>query len=273
MSTNGRSLVGEGARTPTRHSQPARGHRIAVLGAELALAILVGVLAAWLVWTVGFGSYQTGISGPVASAEARSDRSGPSYAQGSAALLFAARGAPEAARIELLPESRLGYALFGVRTGTRPEAGSAIIEAGAGGQRSYAAGSELQDGVTLEAVHDDRVVLRRQGAREVVFLSERARARRNEPAEPLQAVTLAGVSLTPQPLASGGEGLRIESAPPALATLGLQAGDIIATIDGEPITPARITALGQQLADGALPASLSLERNGERLSLQTRPMP
>lgn len=273
MSTTGRSVVGEGA----RHSAGPRGAGAAlpalVLMAELTGAALAGAAAAALIWTMLFGSYQTDIPGPASTSRDAASGMARPVAGGSAAQLFAPRLQPFVGQVETLPESRLGYALFGVRAGTRPETGSAIIEAGAGGQRSYAVGSELQDGVTLEAVHDDRVVLRRQGAREVLFLTERARARRNEPAEPLQAVTLAGVSLTPQPLASGGEGLRIESAPPALATLGLQAGDIIATIDGELITPARISALGQQLADGALPASLSLERNGERLSLQTRPMP
>ncbi|WP_371393716.1 type II secretion system protein N [Glycocaulis abyssi] len=269
----GRSLVGEGARHSSGPNGSVSGLPALVLVAELAGAALTGAAAAALMWTILFGSYQTNI--PASASTPGETASGVMRpeARGSAAQLFRPRLQPAAGQVEMLPESRLGYALFGVRTGTRPETGSAIIEAGAGGQRSYAVGSELQDGVTLEAVHDDRVVLRRQGTREVLFLTERARARRNEPAEPLQAVTLAGVSLTPQPLTSGGEGLRIESAPPALAALGLQAGDTIATIDGEPVTAARISALGQQLAGGALPASLSLERNGERLSLQTRPMP
>ncbi|HCY54525.1 MAG TPA: hypothetical protein DF715_03010, partial [Oceanicaulis sp.] len=93
------------------------------------------------------------------------------------------------------------------------------------------------------------------------------------PAEPLQPVALAGVQLAPHPLQSGGEGLRIETVPPALAALGLQSGDIIATVDGETLTPERVSALSARLADGFLPASLSLERAGERLSLQTRSAP
>lgn len=244
-----------------------------VLALELALVALAGALAASLVWTLVYGSYTTVLPSPSDNTAMRGAGRAEGVAPGSAAGLFRAGAVSVRQNVEILPETRLGFSLFGVRTGATPQDGSAIIEAGAGGQRSYGVGTDLQDGVRLEAVHNDRVVISRNGSREVLYLTERARARRTAPAEPLQPVTLAGVQLAPHPLQSGGEGLRIETVPPALAALGLQSGDIIATVDGETLTPERVSALSARLADGFLPASLSLERAGERLSLQTRSAP
>ncbi|MGY6663271.1 MAG: type II secretion system protein N [Glycocaulis sp.] len=273
MTSSGRSQMDHGARFQRLPGLSRRVVSTLVFATELALVVLAGALLASLVWTFLYGSYTTALPAPSAAIDARSSQSAARMTSASATGLFRQAGRSAAPSVEILPESRLGFALFGVRTGATPQEGSAIIEAGAAGQRSYRAGSALQDGVTLDAVHSDRVVISRNGSREVLYLSERARTRRTVPAEPLQAVALAGISLSPHPLQSGGEGLRIDNIPPALSALGLQPGDIIASVEGEALSPERVSALSAGLADGTLPASLQFERGGERLSLQTRSNP
>jgi len=273
MSTTGRNSEGNRANTfiPGLAAWPLAG--LAISAIELVLAVLAGVLAASLMWVLLFGSYQL----PLPAARAFDDGPAASTANrpisGSPDGLFGPRAASPGLRVETLPESRLGFALFGVRTASHPEAGSAIIEVGAGGQRSFAAGTEIQPDVSLAEVYSDRVVLDRLGTREVIYLTERARARRSADTGPLAPVTIAGISLTPHPLASGEEGLQVETASGPLSALGIRTGDIIASIDGQPLSAALISSLASAMEQGDLPASLTLERDGERLTLQTRQTP
>lgn len=273
MSTTGRDSEGNGANTfePGLAAWPLPG--LAIAAVELVLALLAGVLAASLMWVLLFGSYQTPLPAGQAFDDRRAASAGNRPVSGSPARLFGQRASAPDVRVETLPESRLGFALFGVRTSTQPEAGSAIIEVGAGGQRSFAAGTEIQPGVTLAEVYEDRVVLDRRGAREVIYLTERARARQRADNGPLAPAVIAGVSLTPRPLASGGEGLQVETASGPLSALGIRPGDIIASIDGQPLSGGLIRSLADSIEQGDLPASLTLERDGERLTLQTRQNP
>ncbi|MBI1263558.1 MAG: hypothetical protein GC187_02350 [Alphaproteobacteria bacterium] len=272
MIVPGRSLNRPAARSEGSRAQGWPAGRLIIAGVEVVLVALAGVLAAALGWTVIFGSYTTPLPNLAASAAPGLVRPDPIAATGSAANLFARAGAP-ATQIEVLPESRLGFALYGVRTASDPRAGSAIIEAGAGGQRSIPAGAEVQSGITLDEVHADRVVLNRRGVREVVYLTDRARRQAASAAADLAPVAIAGVALSPQPLASGGQGLRVDGDPGPLGALGIRTGDVIASIDGQPLTAALAVNLSNRMAQGALPSSLTLERDGERVTLQTRPNP
>lgn len=270
MSSPERSLARQAAISHGRSARVLPFRSLIIAGIETVLVILTGVLAALLVWTVLFGSYRTPLLAPAAFNLPAADRNASAVPPGSAAGLFA-RGSAAVVQIETLPESRLGFALFGVRTASDPGAGSAILEAGAGGQRSIPAGQELQPGITLEEVHADRVVLNRRGAREVVYLTERAR--QQAASTVLTPVTIAGVTLTPQALASGGQGLKVEGAPGPLGTLGIRTDDIVASIDGQALSAPLIASLASRMAQGEMPASVTLERDGERLTLQTRPNP
>lgn len=273
MSSRERSLDGKAAILQGRGTHVPPASNLVVYGTEALLAVLVGVLAASLVWTLLFGSYRTPLPAADPSGIPAADGTGRATSPLSAAVLFAPGSRASAVQVETLPESRLGFALFGVRTASDPGAGSAILEAGAGGQRSIAAGTEIQAGVTLAEVYADRVVLDRRGAREVIYLTERARARQRADAGALAPVTIAGVSLTPRPLPSGGEGLQVDTAPGPLAALGIRAGDIIASVDGQPLSGTLVTSLAVRLEQGELPSSLTLDRDGERLTLQTRSNP
>lgn len=271
MSSPERSLARQAAISHGGSTRVWPFRSLIIAGIEIALVILTGILAALLVWTLLSGSYRTPLPALAAFNLPAADRNAGAAPAGSAAGLFARGSAAAIVQIETLPESRLGFALFGVRTASDPQAGSAIIEAGAGGQRSIPAGQELQPGITLEEVHADRVVLNRRGAREVVYLTERAR--QQAASSVLAPVTIAGVTLIPQALTSGGQGLKVDGAPGPLGTLGIRTDDIIASIDGQALSAPLIASLASRMAQGEMPASLTLERDGERLTLQTRPNP
>lgn len=273
MGRFGQNRNGQRVISQTASGRAGSLHAIAVRAAELTFALLIGLLAANLLWTLIAGSYRTHLDvAQEATDDARRSATPPAI-QGSAAGLLGARASAPSQPVETLPESQLGFSLFGVRTGSAPDEGSAIIEVGANGQRSFAAGSELQPGVVLDEVHPDRVVLNRRGAREVIYLTERARTRQQAAAGGLSPVTLAGLSFVPMALQSGGEGLQLRSEPGPLGALGLQTGDIIASIEGEPVSDALAASLSARLANGEMPSSLTLERDGARLTLQTRPNP
>lgn len=68
------------------------------------------------------------------------------------------------------PETLLDLDLFGVRLAAEEARRSAIIRTPDLRQEAYAVGQEVVPGVTLAAVHQDRVTLLRGGARESLYL-------------------------------------------------------------------------------------------------------
>ena len=68
-----------------------------------------------------------------------------------------------------LPETTLALQLRGAFTASDPKQASAIIETSDKTARHYTVGSQVQGGLTLHAVHHDRVVLSNSGILETLY--------------------------------------------------------------------------------------------------------
>lgn len=257
-----------------------RWHGIGVAAAELAAVCTLAWLAARLVWFVLYGAVDDpGIAARPVAAIDRADRPADA-ASGLAADLFRDRRAASAAPdVDRLPQTQLNLVLYGARTGRGPSSGSAIVEAGAAGQRSIPAGAEIIDGVVLEAVYETHVVINRRGVREALYLREDAR-----PASPGQdRAALPAPAGNPAPAASPASmdglraqiengrfaGLRVEDdpVPEHLAALGLRAGDIVVAIDGRSLAGAGAADFAAAFPDRSI-STLTVRRSGETLTLE-----
>lgn len=69
---------------------------------------------------------------------------------------------------EIAPETRLNLTLHGVYVGVVPEQSAAIIGQKAADQKYYSVGGQVMNGVLLKEVHQDHVVLSRNGKSEIL---------------------------------------------------------------------------------------------------------
>lgn len=247
---------------------------VAIAAECLALAVLAFLVAKAL-WFIAYGAYAE----PFDFAEpdtqpALRDARLQSVSHSFEGLFSGAGDSAATTDLDMLPETRLQLRLFGVRTGADPETGTAIIEAGANGQRTYAVGQEITGEAVLAAVHADRIVIRRSGVREVLFLreeSERMAAAVRTPAAAVNPDTLiADLSLQPYFESGNLTGFRANAADtaPAMLALGLERGDIILEINGRAMpqdaeAAARLLPQLQQ----ATSLQLTVRREGERVTL------
>ncbi len=245
--------------------------RVVVIAVEILVLSLLAFLLARAIWFIAYGAYAEPFdfaepeAAPAAS-EARLTVSAHSFA----GLFSGRRDAQPDDDLDALPETNLGLRLFGVRTGADPETGTAIIEAGANGQRTYAVGQAITNDAELAAVHADRIVIRRAGVREVLFLREEAeRATATRPAASVNPETLI-TDLALQPYFEAGNllGFRVNADSAAATALGLERGDVILEINGRAL-PQNAEAAARLLP--ALQQSSSLQltvrRDGERVTL------
>jgi len=172
--------------------------------------------------------------------------------------------------------------LFGVRS-DGAGGGSAIIGLADGRQLSVAVGETIEPGLVLRSVASDHVVLARGNSLSRLIFSEVPVGAATPPPPPPVPQT---VTPTPEPASAPAgvdparlvseaslrprmQGLRINGFTvssrgdsPALAAAGLQSGDVILAVNGQPLDrPDRIVALRGQLADAAS-AEIRFERNG-----------
>lgn len=174
-----------------------------------------------------------------------------------------------------------GLRLFAVRP--TQDGGSAIIAAREGPQRAHAVGSEVGPGLRLAEVHADHVVLDANGRRsELRFADAGARAP-SQPAvsPPAAAATSTGTSATAidpaqllaqaglSPVETGGRISGYTVIPrgddAVLRQAGLQAGDVLLSVNGQELTPERYAALADDLA-GAPAITLTYRRDGQTRS-------
>jgi type II secretion system protein C len=256
---------------------PSAGRRIglAVGLAEVALVILIGALAARLIWSVVYGgsAYDLTIEGAGARA---ADRIAPpvDLSRLTEVEFFADRRAEPVAvesRVELAPETQLNLTLKGVRRGLNAESGSAIVQLPDGSERVFLAGREVIDGVTLEEVHVGYVVLNRRGVRETLSLRDRDRLQAAAAAPDRAAsssIEIFGVSLAAQ--TRGGEllGYALPADPPPLArALGLRGGDVVTAINGRRLaTVENMSELLEDLEE-ADSVTLAVLRGGRQVSV------
>lgn len=173
-----------------------RPQRLLTLGARLLTLALAG-LVGWTAWD-GYQRLtapppQPRVHAPAgAGTPAQAPRSAPRRGEEIAALhLF---GAPETAAPEPAlpapaeaPETRLNLELMGVLSSSSREGARAIITASNHPEKHYRVGDRLPAGATIAEIHDDSVLLERNGRYETLRLRrERTgdRARPGTPASP-----------------------------------------------------------------------------------------
>jgi type II secretion system protein C len=239
---------------------------------------VIGLLAARIIWFALYGA-SPALDLPVRSGETVGTR-GAVSATARPADVFRDASRPQAEVSEdALPRTSLDLVLYGVRAGGDPRAGSAIIEAGADGQRAIAAGGRIAEGVTLEEVREDRVIISRRGVREVLMLRPRegdaASEAGSRPAAPPAAASGEAAALRLMDglrahTENGGfAGIRVEDdpVPDLISALGLQAGDIITALDGHALDTPEARAILSSFPRQA-PAEFTVRRRGETISLR-----
>ncbi len=279
----------------TAKSALAPGLSVLARLVELCLVAFLAFLAAQAVWFVVYGDAVRPID--VDSQSGLSGGAGTRVTDMSVLTqsgLFATREQVADAGPQIAPETRLNLTLRGVRSGADARSGAAFIEAPGRGQGSYAAGDEIANGVRLEEIYEDRVIINRGGSRESLFISPEAaeRARANAAAS-AQRPSSAGATQSPSgsqgveadaelarslsvedwvdglrlaPRMIDGEvaGLRVRpnSQAEILRAAGLQVGDVITALNGQPLTSLEAAQRALSTLETRDRLSLSLERDG-----------
>ncbi|MAK65025.1 MAG: hypothetical protein CMF75_09865 [Maricaulis sp.] len=251
---------------------------------ELALLAALTFILARLIWLVVFGAsasdFQQDAGGNRFASRA------PAYVADLSRLrdgsVFADRrsGQP-AVTADRAPvqETQLNLTLRGIRRGATPDAGGAIIQTPDNRQRFFAAGQPILDGVSLEEVHVDHVLIDRRGVIESLYLRDEDNAAPRQGAR--QPAAVSGVSaragqtleglFRAEPVRENGQltGYRIaEGRPAILAALGVRDGDVLTAINDRPVS--EISDLGAEFARlrGEDRVALTINRGGLPLSVQ-----
>lgn len=186
----------------------------------------------------------------------------------------------------------LDIKLFGIRADQASGRGSAILGLPSGVQSSVSVGEEVMPGVTLKSVAFDHVTILRGGAEEQVFLDQsRPATVVTPPADagaPPPAVAgnplLPGVpSVTASALLGdarfaprigrgGVDGFTVfaNGTGEALRTAGLQAGDVVVSVNGTRVTGAEDAQRLQSQLSRSGDVALIVERGGTQVPLSVR---
>lgn len=192
---------------------------------------------------------------------------------------------PPAESHEDLAETRLNLSLKGTIAADDEELSIAIISGSGNEEKVYALRDTVAPGTTLHAVYQDRVILNRGGALEVLKLPKEfprgsqpprratpAPSRTSEANPSIQDVVSENVTkladvIRPTPYFVGGQqqGYRVYPGRnrKQFAALGLRPGDLIKDIDGAALTdPQQAMEIFQSLGESDQ-VSVTVERNGQ----------
>ena len=272
-------------RQRARTSGLPRPARLGLALAEVLLIVALAYIGARMIWLVAFGASATDFQLDPASSTARDG--GARYVADVTRLRdtdpFADRraepvdAAPVAAAVQ---ETQLNLVLRGIRRGATSQSGGAIVQTPDNRQRFFAVGETVLDGVTMEEVHVDHVLIRRRGMLESLYLRDEdgAAARGSGGAAasaaptraPAGSQSVAGL-FRADPVRDGDllSGYRIAEGNAAmLSAMGLRNGDVITAIDGRSAADlADLSALFRTLREqGAF--TLSINRGGLPLEVQ-----
>ena len=235
------------ARAATRPGLPATV-RWSIRVLDTLLLLVLTFFLARLVWLIAFGASAQAFEQAADTTGRRGGRA-PAFVADLSRLrepgLFAGgdTAATAAVRNEVLPETRLDLTLRGIRVGATPQTGGAIVQTPDGRQSFFSVGEALIEGVALDAVHVDHIVIDRRGLHETLFLRDasggatRATSALTVPAGPGAASgDLIEAGLFRFEPVSGADGLTgyrvLEQNAEALRALGLRPGDTVTAIDG-----------------------------------------
>lgn len=250
---------------------------------EVLLVLMLALQGARLLWIAVTPMGPTGM------------HTGPAdEARGSATMSLQGHGDPffRQGTTAAAPTDAPDYRLFGVRIG---ESSSAILGRD-GHQRAYAVGDQIAPALTLDAVFSDHVVL----------LAGNGRHRIELPAEPVFSGPPATTRVAPtlpvgkpdrpeqvaatdtigprQLLAQAGLRARRENGEVTgyslvprgdgslLRRAGLRPGDVLLSVNGRPLDPARLSELKQELQSQPR-ATLTFERDGKTRTLTFEEQP
>ncbi|WP_300528787.1 type II secretion system protein N [Maricaulis sp.] len=284
--------------------QTFRKPRLAVI-AKLALPVVntlliiaIAYVLARAIWLLAFGASAGDFS--TGSAAGSRSASAPAYVADIGRLrdssLFEDRrvvaDAPVQA-VQLAPETQLNLTLHGVRRGAGPDQGAAIIQAPGTGQRFVRTGAEIIDGVTLEEVHTDYVIINRRGITESLYLREERRqgasggsvvaptgapgntsirsAVRGGTARNIAERIDVGGLFEVEPRYDGANivGYRFAGGNAALLqSAGLRMGDIVTAVDGEDVTDVEALETVFEALEDNERVSISIVRAGIPLNLE-----
>lgn len=262
--------------------------RRAVWAAEMLVIAGLAFAIARLIWLLAFGASAADFQVDARSAGA--DRGGIAYEADinllREARLFADRRTVEAVveTVEDAPETRLNLTLRGVRAGDQPETGSAFIQTPDNRQHSFAVGAEIIDGVTLESVYADRVIINRRGINESLYLRDPdSRPVRTTASNPATAAAPSRADLARRTPSAASSLFQVEpvlrnnqligyrfgsGARPLLESLGLSANDIITAIDGQALADVDDVQDFFEDIRSRDTLSISVLRNGNPMTLQ-----
>lgn len=272
--------------------------KLAVPLANTLLIIFIAYVLARAIWLIAFGASAGDFStGPAASS---GSGAAPAYVADIGRLrdlsLFEDRRTVADAPVQtaqLAPETQLNLTLHGVRRGSSPEQGAAIIQAPGTGQRFVRTGNEIIDGVTLDEVYADYVIINRRGISESLYLREERRegassgsvvAPSGAPGNTsIRSAVRGGTSrniaeridvgglFQVEPRYDGANivGYRFADGNAALLqSVGLRLGDIVTAVDGEDVTDVEaIETVFEALEDNER-VNISIVRAGIPLNLE-----
>ncbi|HAQ33925.1 MAG: hypothetical protein CMF74_19015 [Maricaulis sp.] len=266
-------------RTWTGRGAQAKAARLAASVLEVVLLGVLAVLTARLIWLVAYGASASDMDIALPQTVSGEAHRVADLSALQGGRLFAVTDMERTSDSEIIaPETALDLTLFGVRRGPDPQSGSAVIQASGSPQRSHAVGSEVIDGVMLEAVYPDRVTIRRLGIAESLYLREEARRNSSIPAgvtatDGVAAEFWTGIQVVPEFRDGVLAGYRLTEASRAdlLSRTGLQAGDLITSINGLRIGSG--TDIGRVMREvgAADRLQLEVERGGQSQTINVDP--
>ncbi|MEH6695663.1 MAG: type II secretion system protein N [Hyphomonas sp.] len=250
------------------------------LGANLVLAAILGLLAARVVWLLVEPGGAVSQPVPLPASTSNASASSPLASADVVALTRSNRFGAPATLVDVLPDApatSLNLSLRGVRA-VAAEAGEAnplqvsiaIIKTPDGRALTYNPGDTIIDGVTLDRVLTDRVLIRKGGALETLMMESNADALavlsmpgqegmiqggqrlpvvESRPAT-IDRALLASLNISPVVEEGNLVGYRLTTPGSAavLSGTGIESGDILTTLDGTPVRDIDMQSVTERLA-------------------------
>jgi general secretion pathway protein C len=258
-----------------------RGPRVATW----LLALALGVQAAMIV--TGLAGVGTAPAPATIAAASRARRTPLDIAAITNSHLFGVAPTPAAGNGANAPQTSMPLVLTGVMAANDPRDGLAILGPSITATKVYAVGDNIPGGARLHAVLADHVLLERDGRLESLALPRQLAGSAPPPslsAAPTQAPLvqrmeelvsrnpgIIGDIMRPEPVFAGGrqQGFRVYPGRDrqAFSRLGLQPGDLVTAIDGQPLDdPSRGEEILRTLGSSS-EARVTVLRNGRQQDL------
>lgn len=263
---------------------------------EVLLVVLLAAQAArllWIAFAMPIGPIGTDARGPGGGTDGEAGVATAAPAAGQTSTSLLAHGDLFFRQASTEVADALGYRLFGVRVdGDR----SSAILGHDGQQRAYIVGDRIASGLILDAVFADHAVLRAGGRRHRVDLPDGSQLSASQAGPPVAGTLPVGQPAKQGPVAAVAEvdpqqllasaGLRARSDggevtgytlvprgnEALLRKAGLQPGDVLLSVNGQPLDPERLGELKEEL-EGRSQATITFQRDGRTRSVTLKAKP